>query len=97
MGNPKNKVVDHVNHNKLDNRTANLKIVSHWKNTLNRSTKQVNNTSGYLGVSRTRNGKKWRAYISHNGKQIHLGQFDLKKEAADVVDSVREQIMLFPV
>jgi len=38
-------------------------------------------TSGYFGVSRV--GKRFRALISINGKLIHLGYFELEKDAAD--------------
>lgn len=41
---------------------------------------RTNNTSGYKGVSRDRG--RWRAYIRVNYKQIHLGNFRTKEEAA---------------
>ena len=40
------------------------------------------NTSGYRGVSFKKDRQKWKAYISINHKQKHLGYFDNKDTAA---------------
>lgn len=40
-----------------------------------------NNTSGHTGVARTKNGKKWRAYICVNRKIISLGEYINKQDA----------------
>ena len=40
------------------------------------------NTSGYRGVSFKKDRQKWKAYISINHKQKHLGYFDNKDVAA---------------
>lgn len=44
--------------------------------------KSRNNTTGYKGVSKTRNGK-YRAYINIKRKQIYLGQFDTIEKAVE--------------
>ena len=41
----------------------------------------TNNHSGKIGVCRTSNGMKWRAYITINKKVMHLGTFDLLEDA----------------
>lgn len=48
-------VVDHIHHNRLDNRRSKLRVVSQNDNMMNR-TKQINNTSGYKGISITVSG-----------------------------------------
>lgn len=41
----------------------------------------TNNTSGITGVSKTSNGKKWRAYITIKKARKHLGTFNTFEEA----------------
>jgi hypothetical protein len=73
--------VDHINRNILDNRRCNLRYVTHQQNMMNCS-KYKNNTSGYRGVSWSKQNKKWQAQIEFNKKNIHLGCFNSAKEAA---------------
>jgi hypothetical protein len=72
---------DHINRQRFDNRRANLRPVSLEQNNMNRG-KQKNNTSGYMGVSWHKQGKKWRVRFRADGKYRSLGLFDDKKEAA---------------
>ena len=73
---PKNLQVDHINHNSLDNRWENLRVVERQKNQQNMS-KSKRNTSGVVGVSYDQNKKKWIAQIYTNGK-THLKRFSTK-------------------
>lgn len=63
--------VDHINHNILDNRKSNLRIVTKSQNQMN-----VN----YKGVSKTKEDK-WYAYIKINQKMINLGKYIDEEEA----------------
>lgn len=78
---PKGSQVDHINGDKLDNRKINLRVCTHSQNQINRG-KQKNNTSGFKGVYPQKQSKKYRAKISVNGKEYHLGYFDCPIEAA---------------
>lgn len=75
---------DHINGDTLDNRRANLRLATHAQNGRNRTKKNKNNTSGYMGVDWHKT--KWRAHIQVNGKDIHLGYFHDLVEAARVYD-----------
>lgn len=82
--------VDHINHNTLDNRKENLRIVSFSENMLNRKGAQVNNSSRYRGVHK--NGKgKWVARVIIQGVTYRLGTFECSEEANEVVTQFRRQ------
>jgi hypothetical protein len=67
--NPK-AIIDHKNHNKLDNRKYNLRICNYSENNMN-SAIPSNNTSGTKGISYNKRDKVWEAYVSKNGKRLH--------------------------
>ena len=73
--------IDHINGDPSDNRWVNLRIATRSENTRNRGI-PVSNNSGVKGVSQRRRDTKWRAHISHLGKQIHLGYFNCRTAAA---------------
>lgn len=75
--------IDHKNGNPLDNRRGNLRIATHSQNMCNQRIR-VNNTSGFKGV-KLRKGvpfKKWLVRINVNKKEIFVGSFENKIEAA---------------
>lgn len=88
LGRPllKTELVDHVNHNGLDNRRCNLRLTTPSKNMAN-SRLAKNNTSGKKGVSWSKLMKKWEVSVCFNGKHIHLGAFDSIDQAAAAYDS----------
>ena len=71
---PKDLVVDHINHNKLDNRKNNLRICTRHENSCN-----LIPTSN-RGVVKLSNGK-YKASITYAYKHIHLGCFNTYEEA----------------
>lgn len=73
--------VDHVNHDRLDNRIANPRLVPHKGNLQNQSI-PGNNTSGVLGASWRKQANKWVSRIRVNGKKLHLGLFTALDAAA---------------
>jgi hypothetical protein len=66
---------DHIDHNTLDNRITNLRIVTIQQNSFNR------NPAGY---SWHKASKKYRARIKLNDKEIHLGYFRTAIEARNI-------------
>ena len=73
-----NVVIDHINEVKKDNRLENLRLIGHRENVA-RSMK--NNTSTYIGVSWSKNAKKWISQITIEGKTKYLGLFDNEEDA----------------
>jgi hypothetical protein len=69
MGDPPGLDVDHINGNGLDNRRANLRVVSRAENLWNR------HRSPAQGICRSEDGKAWRAFIDHRNARLNLGQF----------------------
>lgn len=68
--------VDHVNHNKLDNRKTNLRICTHSQNCMN-----MPPIHDIKGIYWERDSKRWVAQIGINNKDIKLGRFKDKEEA----------------
>ena len=75
-------IVDHANRNTCDNTRENLRLCTKSQNAMN-SKARKDNFSGYKGVSWKKDKKKWKAYLSVNGKQIHLGYFDRLEDAVE--------------
>ena len=73
--------VDHRNHDGLDNRKANLRVCTHSQNHMNR-VKLVGRSSRYKGVSWHAGRGQWRAYLTLDGTQRHIGYFDNETHAA---------------
>lgn len=80
VGATNKQVVDHKNRNKLDNRRSNLRVCTQKENMQNAGNLK-NNTSGYKGVSWSKNAKKWEAFIHIDNKKKNLGIFSDIKDA----------------
>lgn len=78
---PKNEI-DHINHNRADNRICNLRDVTRKENGKNRALSK-NNKSGVCGVSWYKAGNKWQAGIKIDHRRIHLGHFTKFHEAVN--------------
>lgn len=78
--NDENLIIDHINHNCLDNRKTNLRIVTHSQNMQNTRLRS-NNTSGFKGVSFNKTNNRWIATIVENGNYHFLGSYATKDEA----------------
>lgn len=66
-----NQFVDHINHNTLDNRRMNLRVVNKSQNAMN---------SYYKGISLTNNGQYY-AHIKKDQHILNLGVYADKEEA----------------
>jgi hypothetical protein len=80
--NTNSQAIDHINHNKLDNRKCNLRPCTDYQNSMNR-TKSKNNTTGVNGVSYYKRYNKYIAHIRVEKKLKHLGYFDTIEQAKE--------------
>lgn len=72
---------DHENHQRADNRWFNIKSVTHQSNGKNKSLSK-RNTSGHIGISKSKERGKWEAYITVSRRKINLGRFN------DITDAI---------
>lgn len=91
-GAQKDSLVDHINHNTLDNRKANLRICSIKENSRNRRRRKQGYTSKYKGVYFCKTKRRYRARIFMDGKSIHLGSF---KNEEDAARAYNEAVMIY--
>lgn len=82
--------IDHINHDKTDNRIENLRCVPLAINQQNRG-KSSRNTSGYTGVHYCTRKRGWIAQYSLSSKKIQVGKFDSAEEANDAVIKARAE------
>lgn len=90
-GAPKGLLVDHRDHNGLNNRKSNLRLCTRKENRRNRRPNR-GGTSKYKGVCWSKSSKKFRAAINHNGKRYNLGYFDDEIAAAKAYDKKAREL-----
>ncbi|HEJ7990205.1 TPA: HNH endonuclease [Serratia liquefaciens] len=72
---PDGMYLDHINHDKADNRISNLRVVTRRQNNINTRVR-VDNESGFKGVTFYKRLGKWMSSVSINCKRHYLGYFD---------------------
>lgn len=97
MDAPEGFDVDHINHNTLDNRRCNLRVVTHAENHQNRLGAQKNNKSGILGVYRDSESNRWRAMLTLNGKIVFSKRFTTSEEAESALKIERARLMPYSI
>ncbi len=85
---PPGLLVDHINHDTLDNRRCNLRLATYVENGRNRrKSPRRRKSSKYKGVSFRKRRNCWRACISVSGRIIQLGEFKSERQAAKAYDT----------
>ena len=76
---PPGHIVDHIDHDKLNNRRSNLHVKTYSGNTQNRKRKERD--VPYIGV-RKRHASSFYASLKFKGKAMSLGSYGTAEEAA---------------
>jgi hypothetical protein len=74
-------LVDHIDHNKLNNQKENLRLANKAENNRNKLISSTKTSSKFKGVFKLDNFK-YLASIGYNYKQIHIGIFSTEEDAA---------------
>lgn len=72
--------IDHINHDRSDNRIANMREVSRRRNCKNQSLSKAN-TSGHTGVSWCKRTQRWLAQVHPNRQAVFLGRYARLEDA----------------
>jgi hypothetical protein len=83
------ELIDHIDGDRQNNRIENLRSADRFGNAQNKRMHK-NNTSGIKGVFWEKNANKWRAQITYNKKQKHLGLFDSADDAFEFMSLARD-------
>lgn len=68
-----------------------LRVVTNKQNSEHTGLRALN-TSGYRGVCWAKRERKWRAYVTHNGKQHYAGFHETPEEAAEAAKAKRLEL-----
>jgi len=79
-------LVDHINHDGMDNRRANLRAATHSQNMYHRGKRLGATQSKYKGVYWRKRNRKWQALITFQKEKIYLGYFRNEIDAAKAYD-----------
>jgi len=90
---PLDKLIDHKNENRGDNRPENLRLCTASENALHFSGVRKNNTHGTRGVTYKPRTGRWEAWAQKDGKRIYLGIHDDRLLAEAIAK--KERIRLF--
>ena len=82
-------VVDHINHDSLDNRKENLRIVTLAQNGQNRKGPRKGNKSGFRNVHPNKRGD-WVVSLMKEGRKIYVGTYKNVLVANQVAEKARE-------
>ena len=79
---PDGKVIDHIDHDPLNNRKSNLRICTPQQNAMNQSVQKRKKSSKYKGVFFNNTYNYWTASIKYNQCNYLLGNFLEEEEVA---------------
>ena len=90
---PDEMQIDHINHDRADNRWVNLRQVSNAENSRNRIM-CTRNKSGHTGVCWDKATNKWKSQIGFDGQVNRLGTYENIDDAI-MVRQIAEEVFGF--
>ena len=94
-GLPGGLIVDHKNHDTLNNTVDNLRILTRGQNRQNLKGASRSSKSGARGVTWNHRCKRWQARMWIDGEFHYIGQFETIEEADDAAIKARKDKMRF--
>ena len=88
---PAGALVDHICGNRLCINTSHLRLATRSENNGYRVSIPKNNTSGYLGVRRTRNGRRWVGCVKIAGVKYYTPVMDDPQMVSEALDEIRRK------
>lgn len=85
-------VVDHIDHNGLNNQRHNLRVATTSQNGANRRKNSGKNSSKYLGVCWSKKAKKWHAFMQTKKRSKNIGYFKSQIMAAKARDAYAKSV-----
>ena len=86
---PRNSQIDHINHNRADNRPSNLRVCTHEENQRNRIGATAISKSGERGVWWDSSKQKWKVRVIKDGHTCYAGLFTELTEAVLIAKGQR--------
>jgi len=86
------EIMDHRDHNKLNNRKSNIRVCNKSQNAANLIKKNTRFSSLFKGVYWRKSRKRWCAKIMKNYKSIYLGSFKKEIDAALAYNEAAKRI-----
>jgi hypothetical protein len=88
-------LVDHRDHNGMNNLESNLRIATRSQNNQNKKSARSDSKTSVRGVTFDKESNKFKAHIAINGKQKTLGRFTDIEDAKKAVIEARKEHMPF--
>lgn len=84
--------IDHIDGNKSNNAFSNLRKLTRGENLQNRKGATSHNQTGVLGVGKATKVGNFRARVTVNGKEHHLGTFASQTDAHEAYLSAKRRL-----